>query len=84
MTMIREKTNKVIKETREFMKSFLRENVDTIVKMEPSEYSMVTSMIKFVDDSLDLAEEQARVIEEVDRKLDELNSKMDILLKQKG
>ena len=83
MTMIREKTNKVIEETREFMKSFLRENVDTIVRMEPSEYSMVMSMVKFLDDSLELAAEQARVIEETDRKLDELNSKMDILLKQK-
>lgn len=80
MTIIREKTDKLIENVKEFEKNLFKEHGASLLNMEPDEFAMVKSMLKFLDDAFDIAKEQARVIEETDTKLDELNRKMDTLL----
>lgn len=80
MTIIREKTDKLIESVQEFKQNLFKEHGASLLNMEPDEFAMVKSMLKFLDDAFDIAKEQARVIEETDTKLDELNRKMDILL----
>lgn len=80
MTIIREKTDKLIENVQEFKQNLFKEHGASLLNMEPDEFAMVKSMLKFLDDAFDIAKEQARVIEETDTKLDELNRKMDVLL----
>ena len=84
MTMIREKTENLVKSVKEFKLKIAKEHGDSILEMDADEFAMMRSMLKFIDDALDIATEQARVIEDTDKKLDDLNSKIDILLKRTG
>ena len=77
--MLYEATKKLVKEANELKELCLDQmfDMDMVETMSGEEFELFKKMYKLVDDSMNLALEQARLFDEMDNKLDKIMKKLE-------